>query len=101
MTAKVKLSELVAARSGMSDPDHYIHREDASYRSFDIIGQDVSAYMDNSCDARGIVATVKAADVLIEIAQAALAWRRTDRSDHYAKNEALRRLDEALTKVEP
>lgn len=71
----ISLGELEAARVGMSKPDHWRHNE-ANYRCIEVNGND-DIWVDNSCDARGLVATIKAADVLIEIAKAALALQQT------------------------
>ena len=67
----INISELENKRRGMTKPENWLHDE-STYRYFNIIGQDVDAYMDNSCDARGLVATIRAAPVLIEIAKALL-----------------------------
>lgn len=67
----ISITKLENKRRGMSKPEDWLHDE-ATYRYFSIIGQDIDVYMDNSCDARGLVATIKAAPVLIEIAKALL-----------------------------
>ena len=57
----IKLSELKNARTGMSKPEYW---------------RDVSTDIDiNSCDARGLVATIKAAPDLIEFVE---AWLRKE-----------------------
>lgn len=98
MSDKIKLSELKNARVGMSKPEHYMHCEDDTYRSFEIIGQDMMFYMDNSCDARGIVATVKAADALIELAEAAKAIQGEGWD---FRSKTMDRVLAALVKFEP
>lgn len=69
----ISLTALKSARTGMTESENWIHDE-GDYRSVEIIGQDFGMRMDNSCDARGVVATVRAAPVLIEVVEAALAW---------------------------
>lgn len=92
----ISISELEAARVGMSKPEHWHHNE-TNYRCIEVNGND-DIWVDDSCDARGLVATIKAADVLIEIAKAAMVWSRTLHGDRCAELDAL---TSALAKVMP
>ena len=88
MSDPIKLSELVAARAGI--PAH----DDG------VIGVIRHSLRHEIAD--GIVATHDAADVLIEIAQAALeaiGWIDSQSSD--SRERALRPLRDALDKVQP
>ena len=105
---RLSIAELESKRTGMSEPDRFVHDE-RTYRQFDIIGNDTSCWTDNSCDARGIVATVKAAPTLIAVAKAAMAWSEVRDEFQLRQTFSLReKLDragdvlvDALSKVRP
>lgn len=68
----VSLAVLEAARVGMSDPSCWQHDE-RDPRSVAIMGSDVDSTF-SSCDARGLVATIRASGPLIAFARAMLEW---------------------------
>lgn len=103
MTDRIKLSELVAARKCMTRCEY--KAEDSwnngglPLADFSIPGSCTGATVEMLADdAHGIVATHAAADVLIEIAQAALALRDARNPDDPELRE---RYFIALDKVQP
>lgn len=121
MTARVKLSELIAARAAMA-PGQLIADEQTDAISGATVIRSTTctcngmrpSYIGHCpachyvCDfaiipeAAGIVATHNAADVLIEVAMAALRWvdEHRDGNDPIAEDEARWRLYDARDKVQ-
>lgn len=99
----ISISKLKADRTGMHNPENWRHDE-SRHRFIEISGS--IFYLDDSVNARGVVATVHAASALIAIAEAALAWHKVfgpdaDEEDYKAQDEACDRLAEALKGIAP
>ncbi len=93
----IKFSELKAARAAMT-PGDWDRGEFAIYAGRDHVGS-----LESTRDAVGVVATHNAADTLIAITEAALAYTRQVETEQDARDkEAARRsLIAALAKVSP
>jgi hypothetical protein len=74
----ISIAALELARRGMTLPESYSHDETNS-GAIEISGEH-TVWVDSGCDARGIVATVKAAPALIALAKALHEWSALYRS---------------------